>query len=96
MLQPELNIAQIAGAPFTGRSHSVETKSLMSKTKKGITPTLAIAACSIQVELIDTLTGINKNCVSISQAAKDIGCTRASIWKNEKKQNIKTGQIHLL
>ena len=26
MLKPELNIAQIAGAPFTGRLHNKETK----------------------------------------------------------------------
>jgi hypothetical protein len=53
LLQPVLNIAKIAGAPFTGRFHSEKTKKQMSKFKKGINPTIAIAAsnqnCSFPV-----------------------------------------------
>jgi hypothetical protein len=44
LLQPELNIAQVAGLPFNGRFHNEKIKIKMSKSKKGITPKIATAA----------------------------------------------------
>ena len=34
-LNPEYNIAKEPGAPFSGRNHSEETKTIMSEVKKG-------------------------------------------------------------
>lgn len=92
MLQPELNIAQIAGAPFAGSSHKEETKKQMSEFKKGITPILAIAAsnrsCSFPVQLLNIKTNEINIFPSFRKAATYLNCHHSSLQKSLKNKNL--------
>jgi hypothetical protein len=92
LLQPELNIAQIAGAPFTGRFNNAETKKQMSEFKKGITPIIAIAAsnhsCSFPVQLLNVKTNEINIFPSIRKAATYLNCHHSSLQKSLKNKNL--------
>jgi len=92
ILKPELNIAKIAGAPFTGRFHNENTKNQKRKFKKGITPTIAIAAsnrtCSFPVQLLNIKTNEINIFPSIRKAAVYLNCHHSSLQKALKNKNI--------
>jgi hypothetical protein len=92
LLQPFLNIAKIAGAPFTGRSHTEKTKQQMSHFKKGITPTIAIAAsnrfCSFPVQLLNIKTNELTFFPSIRKAATYLNCHHSSLQKSLNNKHL--------
>ena len=94
-MQPELNIAKIAGAPLTTgviRKHNANTIKKLSEANKGKKPTIAIAAsnksCSIPVQILNIKTNELKIFSSVRKAATYINSNQTAIHKYLKKKNI--------